>query len=260
MSYVIAVTGKGGTGKTTIAALLIKQLIECGHNPVLAVDADPNTCLDLALGVAVTQTLGRAREETKELASKGIATGMSKQQLLETRIAECMVEANDFDLIAMGRPEGPGCYCYANNVLKEVLSQISSQYPFVVLDNEAGLENLSRRIVQKVDLLIYVADPSYQGLTTVQRLHKLAQEMNIQYRRLAIIINRLSGELQSIQRDELRNSTKADWMIDLPENTELAELGRNGRGIWRISPSNPVVAGLNLLLSNAGIGSQPGES
>jgi CO dehydrogenase maturation factor len=175
MSYIIAITGKGGTGKTTIAALLIKQLIEHGHNPVLAVDADPNTCLDIALGVTVKQTLGRAREETRELASKGIATGVSKQHLLETKISECMVEANDFDLIAMGRPEGPGCYCYANNVLKDVLSQISSQYPFVVLDNEAGLENLSRRIVQKVDLLIFVADPSYQGLTTVQRLYELAQ-------------------------------------------------------------------------------------
>ncbi|MFZ1977267.1 MAG: AAA family ATPase, partial [Bacteroidota bacterium] len=234
MSYIIAITGKGGTGKTTIAALLIKQLIEHGCNPVLAVDADPNTCLDLALGVSVKRTLGRAREETRELASKGLAAGVSKQHLLETKISECMVESNDFDLIAMGRPEGPGCYCYANNVLKDVLSQISSQYPFVVLDNEAGLENLSRRIIQKVDLLIFVADPSYQGLITVQRLYELAQEMNIRYEKLAIIINRLSGELQPIQRNELRNSTEADWVIDLPENLELAELGRNGRGIWPV--------------------------
>jgi CO dehydrogenase maturation factor len=260
MSYMIAITGKGGTGKTTIAALLIKQLVEYGRIPVLAVDADPNTCLDLALGVTVKQTLGRAREETRELASKGIVSGVSKQQLLETKISECMVEANNFDLIAMGRPEGPGCYCYANNVLKEVLSQISSQYPFVVLDNEAGLENLSRRIVQKVDLLIFVADPSHQGLTTVHRLYQLAREMNIQYTRLAIIVNRLSGEFQSAQSDELKKSTKADWVIDLPENKELAELGRNNYGIWPVSSDNPVVLGLNQLLLNAGIGSQQKES
>ena len=119
MSYFIAITGKGGTGKTTIAALLIKQLIASKCSPVLAVDADPNTCLDSALGVTVKQTLGRAREETRDLVSKGIASGISKQQLLETKITECLVETDDFDIIAMGRPEGPGCYCYANNVLKE---------------------------------------------------------------------------------------------------------------------------------------------
>jgi CO dehydrogenase maturation factor len=260
MSYFIAITGKGGTGKTTIAALLVKQLIEYKCKPILAVDADPNTCLDIALGVTATRTLGRAREETKELASQGIAAGVSKQRLLEAKISECLVEASDFDLIAMGRPEGPGCYCYANNVLKEVLSQISLQYPFVILDNEAGLENLSRRIVQKVDLLIFVADPSSQGLKTVKRLFELAQEMNIQYGKLAIIINRLSSELQPIERAELLKATNADWVIDLPENTELAKLGRNSHGIWPISVNNPVVVALNQLLLNVGIGNQRRES
>jgi CO dehydrogenase maturation factor len=253
MSYVIAVTGKGGTGKTTLAALMVKQLVERGCTPVLAVDADPNNCLDVALGVAVKQTLGRAREETRELASKGIASGVAKKQLLEVKIAECLVEADDFDLIAMGRPEGPGCYCYANNVLKDVIARTSSQYPFVVLDNEAGLENLSRRIIQSADLLVFVADPTRQGLTTVKRLHNLAQEMEIQYRNLAILVNRLSGEALPAQVDDLKSATGADWVVGLPENAELAELGRVGYGVWTVSMDNPVVARLDRILTDAGI-------
>ncbi len=257
MSYFIAITGKGGTGKTTIAALMVRQLIARGCTPVLAVDADPNTCLDSALSVTVKQTLGRAREETRELASKGVVSGVSKQQLLEMKIAECLIEADDFDLIAMGRPEGPGCYCYANNVLKEVLSKTSSQYPFVILDNEAGLENLSRRIIQKVDMLIFVADPSHQGLTTVERLYDLAREMNVQYRSLAVIVNRLPSENLPAQIQALKNSTGADWVIGLPENAELAELGRNGKGIWPLSVENPVRNHLDRFLTDAGI---PGQS
>jgi CO dehydrogenase maturation factor len=253
MSYFIAITGKGGTGKTTIAALIVQQLIARGCTPVLAVDADPNTCLNSALNVTVKQTLGRAREETKDMASKGMASGISKQQVLETKIAECLIETNNFDLIAMGRPEGPGCYCYANNVLKEVLFKISSQYPFVVLDNEAGLENLSRRIIQNVDLLIFVADPSHQGLTTVKRLYDLAHEMNVQYKNLAIIVNRLPGDNLALQTAELKNSTGADWVIGLPENTELAELGRNGKGVLSVSLNNPVVKQLDRFLTDVGI-------
>jgi CO dehydrogenase maturation factor len=260
MSYFIAITGKGGTGKTTTAALLVKLLVGRRCRPVFAVDADPNTCLDAALGVRVNQTLGQAREETRELASKGLVSGISKQELLEMKIAECMVEADDFDLIAMGRPEGPGCYCYANNVLKEVLSQKSSQYPFVILDNEAGLENLSRRIIQKADLLVFLADPSHQGLTTVKRLYDLAQEMKVQYRQLAIIVNRLSDGELPLYSEEIKSATGADWVIGLPENAELAELGRNGRGVWPLSPSNPVAERLSQFLTNAGIPPLKGES
>jgi CO dehydrogenase maturation factor len=253
VSYFVAITGKGGTGKTTIAALMVKRLIERGCKPVLAVDADPNTCLDSALSVVVKQTLGRAREESRDLASKGMVAGVSKQELLEVKIAQCLVEADDFDLIAMGRPEGPGCYCYANNVLKEVLSKIASQYPVVILDNEAGLENLSRRIVRTVDLLIFVADPSHQGLTTVKRLYDLAHEMNVQYRHLAIIVNRLAGGTLPAQVGELRKATSADWAIGIPEDAELAELGRDGKGVWLVSLKNPVAERLDQLLTEAGI-------
>jgi len=166
MSYTVAITGKGGVGKTTVASLLVTRLIARGCAPVLAIDADPNTCLDSALGVEIEKTIGGVREEAREMAGRGLAAGVSKREMLELKIAESMVEAEGFDLIAMGRPEGPGCYCYANNVLKEVIAQIAENYPYVVLDNEAGLENLSRRILRRVDLMIMVADPSKRGLDT----------------------------------------------------------------------------------------------
>ena len=123
----MAITGKGGVGKTTISGLLVNRLIKRGCRPVLAIDADPNTCLDAVLGVKAERSVGTVREEAKEIAGKGMTTGISKQELLEMKIAESLVEAKDFDLIAMGRSEGPGCYCYANNVLKSVINEIQSQ-------------------------------------------------------------------------------------------------------------------------------------
>jgi CO dehydrogenase maturation factor len=248
MSYLIGITGKGGVGKTTVAALLTILSIRRGWRPVLAVDADPNTCLDAALGVNIQKTVGGIREEAREIAAKGISSGISKQELLALKIGECLVEADDFDLIAMGRPEGPGCYCYANNVLKSVLDEISSQYPMVVLDNEAGLENLSRRIVQKVNLLIMVSDPSKRGLDTVRRLQALAREMEIRFDRLAIIINRLRNDEGAAAISKLKADTGADFVVGLPENPELGEMGENGKNLMSISSDNAVVAQLDTFL------------
>ncbi len=248
MSYLIAITGKGGVGKTTISALLINRLIKKGCKPVLAVDADPNTCLDAALGITVENTVGSVREEAREIAGKGMASGISKQQLLEMKIAECLVEAEDFDLVAMGRPEGPGCYCYANNVLKSVLSEISLHYPYVVLDNEAGLENLSRRIVQKVNLLIITADPSSKGIETVGRLFDLSKEMDIKYDRLAIVINRLRCDELPPGAGKLRERTNADFVIGLPEDDRLAVLSEQGRPLLDLEQENPVTMRLDIFL------------
>lgn len=249
MSYFIAITGKGGVGKTTTAALLISRLIDRGCTPVLAVDADPNTCLDEVLGVKVEKSVGTIREEAREIAGKGMSTGIAKQELLEIKIAETLVEAENFDLIAMGRPEGPGCYCYANSVLKSVLSEISSQYPYVVLDNEAGLENLSRRIVQEVDLLIMVTDPSRRGLDTVKRLHTLALEMELTYKRLVIIVNRLRTDKLPVYADEIKSTTGADFIIGLPDDNEIAEVGESGHSLLTLSKKNKTINRLDQFLA-----------
>ncbi|MCL2472744.1 MAG: AAA family ATPase, partial [Treponema sp.] len=239
----IAVTGKGGVGKTTVCALLIKNLLEAGKIPVLAIDADPNSCLDAALGVRATETIGRAREEVRTLAGTG--ANISKHELLRLKIEQGLVEAKGFDLIAMGRPEGEGCYCYANNILKDIISEISSAYPYVVLDNEAGLENLSRRIIQKVDLMILVSDASNAGLQTLLRLHELAGEMKMKYGRLALVINKLhtngaGGAKLPDRIAEIREKTKADLVVGLCDDEEISGFAEASKNFLEISDTNPV--------------------
>jgi CO dehydrogenase maturation factor len=240
MSFTIAVCGKGGVGKTTVAGLLVTGLLARQCRPILAVDADPNSCLDSVLGVIVSSTIGGVREEAKEIAGKGMSSGISKHQLLELKIQQSLVETDGFDLIAMGRPEGPGCYCYANNVLKNALIKLTGQYPFVVLDNEAGLENLSRRIVQRVDLLIMVSDSSKRGLETVSRLYDLSREMGIDYQRLAIVINRLRKQEFSEQALALKTATGAEFLIGLPDDPELAHFADEGLSLTGLPGTNPV--------------------
>ncbi len=253
MSLLIAISGKGGVGKTTFAGLLINRLIKLRCHPILAIDADPNTCLDAVLGVKAEKTVGRVREEAREDAGKGLAVGVAKQEMLQMKIAESLVETEKFDLIAMGRPEGAGCYCYANNVLKNTISEISKNYPYVVLDNEAGLENLSRRIVQEVDILAMVADPSKRGIETLIRLHALAHEMGIKYKKLILVINRLrTDELPAIA-DHLMKTTSADLIVGLPEDGELSKLAEDGIELKYLSETNPVNKKVDEMIRKLGI-------
>jgi len=249
MSKIIAITGKGGVGKTTISALLIKNLLSAGSTPVLAIDADPNSCLDAALGVRVTDTVGRAREEVRTQAGSG--PNISKAELLRLKLESALVEAKGFDLIAMGRPEGAGCYCYANNILKEVIAGISSQYPYVVLDNEAGLENLSRRIIQKVDLMIFASDASNAGLQTLLRLHELSGEMNISYGKLALAVNKIRNGKLSDRIEEIREKTKADFVACLPDDEEVAAFAESSGNFLEISDTNAVYQKTGELLQIA---------
>ena len=253
MSYFIAVSGKGGVGKTTLSALIIRRLIARGKGPVLAVDADPNTCLDSNLGVKAEQTIGRVREDARKEAAKGLGAGISKQQMLEMKISESLVEAKDFDLIAMGRSEGPGCYCYANNVLKHAIKTIADEYPAVVLDNEAGMENLSRRIIQKVDLLVMIDDPSKRGLDTLKRLHEVTSEMEITYGKLALVINRLRRDELPEYAAELQKQTAADMLIGIPDDLELAGLGEDGKDLAGLPADNIVIQKIDRLLTEAGL-------
>ena len=219
----------------------MKRLIAAGRRPVLAVDADPNTCLDAMLGVKIRQTVGGVREEARQIAGKGLAAGISKQDLLTLKITESLVEAEDFDYLAMGRPEGPGCYCYANNVLKSALESLANHYPYVVIDNEAGLENLSRRLVRKVDLLMLVSDPSLRGLETLRRLHALAREMDVAFDRLALVVNRLRQASLPAEIEAIRSETGAHGVWGFPDYAAVAENAERGGTVNDLAADNPLV-------------------
>jgi CO dehydrogenase maturation factor len=195
MAYVIAFAGKGGTGKTTLSGFTIRYLMEKRRCPILAVDADANSNLNEVLGLKVHATVGALREESLEAVRAGERPGgMSVEELFDYQAQQCLVEAKGFDLIVMGRPEGPGCYCAANNIIRKYTDKLSEDYPYVVIDNEAGLEHLSRRTTHDVDLLLVVSDPTLRGIVTARRIMDLVKELHLKVANSALIINRRAKE------------------------------------------------------------------
>jgi CO dehydrogenase maturation factor len=191
---IIAVSGKGGTGKTLVSSLLIKSLTSTGKD-ILAIDADPDSNLPEALGVDVYKTVGDVREELKEDTAKGrIPTGMNKWDILDYKIMESIIETPSFDLLVMGRPEGSGCYCAVNNMLRRIIENLSSNYDVIIIDTEAGLEHLSRRTTQNVDVMLVVTDKSKRGMLTAKRIGQLADELEIKFQELYLVVNRVNPE------------------------------------------------------------------
>jgi len=188
--YTIALSGKGGTGKTTISSLLIRSFIDLGETPVLAVDADPNANLHEALGVTVHETLGSMREEAF---TRHIPPGMNRHDYVRFRFRQALVEAKGFDLVAMGRPEGSGCYCFANDLLSECMIQLERDYPFIVIDTEAGMEHISRGTIGKPDMLLIVSDPGARGLRTIARIKGIATQLGLEPERIQIVFNRFKS-------------------------------------------------------------------
>ena len=186
MAYSVALAGKGGTGKTTMAGLLIKFLLKKNKTPILAVDADCNANLNEVLGLKLGDTLGGAREDMK----KGdVPSGMTKDVFMEMKLEEAVLEAEGFDLVVMGQPEGAGCYCAANTLLTNYLERLSGNYPYIVMDNEAGMEHISRLTTKDVDLLLIVSDSSRRGLQAAVRISELARSLNIVIGKSYVVIN-----------------------------------------------------------------------
>ncbi len=190
MPFSIGLAGKGGTGKTTIAGLLVKYLLENKRTPVLAVDADSNANFNEVLGLKVEDTLGDAREEMK----KGVATGMTKDVFMEMKLEQAVVEAEGYDLIVMGRPEGSGCYCAANTLLINYLSRLIDNYTSVVIDNEAGMEHISRLTTNNIDVLLIVSDASRRGILSAARISELTEELGVRIGKKYFIINQVKDE------------------------------------------------------------------
>jgi CO dehydrogenase maturation factor len=193
LTYTIAVSGKGGTGKTTLCGMFIKYLLDMEKSPILAVDADANANLNEVLGIEVRSTIGEARE----LMKKDVPTGMTKETWFEYKVNEALTEAKGYDLLVMGRPEGSGCYCAANTLARKYIDILSDNYRYVVIDNEAGMEHLSRLTTQDVNLLIIISDPSSRGVVTAGRIRDLVLELDLNIERTVLIVNRSSGNLDS---------------------------------------------------------------
>ncbi len=251
MAEVIAVTGKGGVGKTTVAALIVRALVEASKGSVLAVDADPNLNLDAALGVKATDTVGDVREEGLDRTAS-LPGGMAKAEFLRLRIQEALVEEKGFDLLAMGRPEGPGCYCFANSILRACVDQLGKQYRYVVLDCEAGLEHLSRRTAGDVDVLILLSDPSVRSLDTVKRVLDLVKELDTKVGRTAFAFTRVQDQLPQ----ELSRAARERGLpepITIPEDDELRDLDLRGKPLVAVGDDSPAYNAVKALLREVGV-------
>jgi len=187
MAKVIALAGKGGTGKTTVAGLLVRALRQDGHGPVLAVDADPNSCLDVTIGLAADKTVSDVLDETRGL--RDVPENMPKPTYVEYQLEDCLAEGRGVDLIVMGRPEGAECYCSANQMLRTFLDRMIGSYPTVVVDNEAGMEHLSRRTTRDVDLLLVISDATMAGARASRRIATLVHELDLPVKRIAVVVD-----------------------------------------------------------------------
>jgi CO dehydrogenase maturation factor len=229
LSFTIAVSGKGGTGKTTLSGMVIRFLLDKGKGPILAVDADSNSNLNEVLGVKISSTIGNAREVMK----KDVPVGMTKDIWFEYKVQEALTEAKGFDLIAMGRPEGPGCYCAANTLARKCLDILTGNYQYIVIDNEAGMEHFSRLTTRDVDLLFIVSDPSQRGILTASRIRDLIHELDLRIVREVLVINRVQGEPRPEIYEEVKKQNLELGGI-LPVDEEVYRYDSEGKPTFHL--------------------------
>jgi CO dehydrogenase maturation factor len=257
MTTTIALAGKGGVGKTTLAALLIKYLAEKRRGPILAIDADPSSNLNLALGLELEWTVGDIREDLlgevrRSLTASGAAMGalpggITKRDYLDYQIRSSLTESNAFDLIAMGRSEGSGCYCAVNHNLREVLDSISKNYRYVVIDNEAGMEHLSRRTTRDVQHLLVVSDPTQRGLAAARRIAAFRNEIDIHIEKTYLVINRLNGALPQPLQDQLQ-TFDIPLLGTIPASIELGDFEVNARPLVEMDNNGPLFSTIARML------------
>ena len=239
MATTIAISGKGGAGKTTLAAMIIRLLSSQPQGAILAVDADPNACLGQALGVEPEDTISEIREQTRQKQPGN--EGTDRLRTLEYGLQQAITEATGFDLITMGRPEGPSCYCAVNNMLRTFLDKLSSQYQYVIIDNEAGMEHLSRRTTNNVDLLCIVAEPTAVGDITARRIFELAKQLPISVKEIGIIWNRAES---SKKVDEI------DILGCIPDDKNIFDASMQGQTIFDLEENNAALSAVRKILES----------
>ncbi len=254
MSINIAVAGKGGTGKTSLTSLIIRYIINNNLGNILAVDADPNSNLAEGLGLEVNQTVGRILNSFQG-EKLGIPAGMTKEGYLEYQLNLAMTESKGIDLITMGRGEGPECYCYPNVVIRKLIDNWAKNYSFVVMDNEAGMEHLSRRTTQNIDELFLVSDHSVKGLRAVARIRDLVKELNLVVKRESIVINLVPGAIDPLLSEEMERLGIV-VTATLPVDEDVKRFDLEQKPLFDLPDSSLAVIAVNelmdRLLSKAG--------
>ena len=237
VAITIAISGKGGSGKTTLAAMIIRILMGQPAKAILAVDADPNSCLGLTMGAEVTGAIADIRE--KALRSQPSSGGMDRLRSFEYDIQQAITEVNGFDLLTMGRPEGPDCYCAVNNLLRKFLDKLSSAYSFVVIDNEAGMEHLSRRTTNNIDLLCIAAESTPIGAITTRRIFELAKQLPISVKQIGVIWNR---------SENIKELDGIETLGCVPYDKAVFETSMQGKTIFEFEDNSPAFLAVRKIL------------
>ncbi|MBU3968435.1 MAG: AAA family ATPase [Euryarchaeota archaeon] len=247
---VIAITGKGGTGKTAVAGMLIKYLT-AGKKTLLAIDADPDSNLPDVLGVKVDKTIGDMREFMLQERDK-MAPDTNKEALLESKLYEALTEMPRYDLLVMGRPEGSGCYCFANNLLRGIMDRILKNYDLTIIDTAAGLEHLSRRIIRDVDELLVVTDGSRRGLQTAERIRDLAKSLNLNIKKMHVVANKVTPENRA-RIEEYARELKMDLVGIVPFDNVLASFDLEGRPLSELPADSAAMKGVGEIVRKMGL-------
>jgi len=250
MTTTIALAGKGGVGKTTIAGMVIKYLSQAQSGAILAIDADPSSNLNMVLGLELEWTVGDIREglleKVKQSLTAGgaamgtLAGGLTKRDYLDYEVRSAVSEGSRFDLIAMGRSEGPGCYCAVNHNLREVVDSISKNYRYVVIDNEAGMEHLSRRTTRDVDVLLIVSDPTQRGIVAAERIAAFRHDLDINIKATYLILNNLSTATIPAPLQARIDQMDIPLLGTVPSDSELVEFEFSGRPLVELGDDSPV--------------------
>lgn len=241
MGKIIALAGKGGTGKTTISAMIIRLIKEKKLGSALAIDADPNSNLGHLLGVEDGENIGSILDGILNN-PQGIPSGLTKERFIQYQVQSAIQEKDGFDILSMGKPEGPGCYCYVNNVLRGVINGLLKNYDYIIIDNEAGLEHLSRRTSRFADMLIVVSDSSYTGLKSAKRIADLAQQLKFEVKKSFLLINRFNHDIDNTKIKE----TGLDYLGNLPYDAQIEELSLQGKSIFELKSNAQILKAISL--------------
>jgi CO dehydrogenase maturation factor len=257
MTTTIALAGKGGVGKTTIAGMIVKYLIQTQPGSVLAIDADPSSNLNMVLGLDLEWTVGDIREDLLTqvknsllaggAAMGGLPGGQTKRDYLDYQVRSSLAEGDRFDLIAMGRSEGPGCYCAVNHNLREVIDAISKNYRYIVIDNEAGMEHLSRRTTRDVQHLLIVTDPTQRGVVAAERIAGFRNELDIRIENAYLILNRLTGPIPEPLHERIEKMD-IPLLCTIPADQELSALEFSGRPLIELGDTSPVYQAVSQMM------------